>query len=107
GRTGHRWTASSARKHLVEEGDRAREGVDPVRELRDRVPLVRVHDQLAPDPLLAQYARDLLRLRQRNTGVVRAVLDEQWRADRVHVRGRRRLDEEVAVVLERAVLPFA
>ena len=47
------------------------------------------------------------RLADRDARVVRSVLDEERRADGVESRHRRRLDEEVAVVVERAVLALA
>ena len=50
---------------------------------------------------------DLLGLAQRHPGVVRPVDEEERRPDPVDVRDRRRLDEEVEIALQRAVLALA
>src|SRR5919201_3749385 len=102
------WRLSRRRSDdLVQERDRPFEGLHPVLELADHAAFVGVHDQLAADSLLREDAVDLLRLLQRHAGVVGSVLDEERDADPVDVRDRGGLDEEIAVALERPVLPLA
>src|SRR3954447_23215216 len=98
---------NTSSEHLVEERGRARIGVQLVRQLLEAVPLVVVDEQLAADAALGQRAMDLLRLTHGDAGVVGAVDDEERRPDAVDVRQGRRLPEEVAVALERAVLALA
>src|SRR5438876_693478 len=85
----------SGSQHIVEKSRRPFERLDAVLELPDRVALVLVHEQLAPDSLARQHGMDLLRLLERHAGIVRAVLDEERRAHPVDVRDRRCLDEEL------------
>ena len=73
---------------FVEEGDRPLEGVDAVFQLADRMSLVGEHEQLAADSLLREHSMDLLRLLERHTRIVRAVLDEERCADPVDMRDR-------------------
>ena len=58
-------------------------------------------------PFCVEHRMDVLGLRHGHARIVPAVLDEERRADRVDVRHRRRLDQERAVALERAVLALA
>src|SRR5437588_12843976 len=91
----------------LEERGGAREGLDPVRELCDGVALVIEDQQFARDALVRQDGMDVLGLRNRHPRVVAAVLDEERRTDCVDVGHRRRLEQELPVVGERAVLPLA
>ena len=89
---------------FLQEADGALERLDPIVELADQVSLVLMDEQVATDTLLGQHPVDLLRLDERDARVVRTVLDEQRRANRIDVCDRRCLDEEVAIVFERPVL---
>ena len=68
--------------------------------------LVLEDQELARNALLCQDSVDVLGLRDGHPRVVASVLDEERRADRVDVRHRRRLEQELAIACERAVLPF-
>ena len=84
------------------------ERLDAVRELLDRVALVLEDQELAAGcPSASSTAWMCSDSETRDARVVAAVLDEERRADRVDVRHRRRVEEEVAVVRERAVLALA
>src|SRR5215210_506756 len=69
--------------------------------------LIVVHDELRGNPVLRESVVDLPRLAERHARVVRAVDDEERRADAVGMRERRDLVQELAVALERAVLTLA
>src|SRR5205809_7829518 len=69
--------------------------------------LVLVDEQVATNALLGQHAMDLLRLDEWDARIVCAVLDEERGANRVDVRDRRGIDEEVAIAFESSVLRLA
>src|SRR5215216_3444219 len=98
---------SSLIYYLVEERGGAWIRVQLVPELLEPVALVLVDEQLTADAPLGQRAVDLFGLAERHARIVGAVDHEERRADPFHVRQRRRLEQEVPVPRERAVLPLA